>query len=177
MFFIKNSKIDRFEQGTLYAFLSKTAKVDKFEKGNPYAFISKKKIFPEMLAKSKFFEKPAAGAEFQGYFKIIFKNSLNPPPSKVHKLGEEGGLSVLYPDLQVFTLMDSTTCTLYLQGELKSSPPQAPILGCILKFFEGGALKKISDAKDTPPPFESMKKSEKGGGILSDIVGCSFFQI
>ena len=42
MFFSsKNSKIDRFEKGTLYAFLSKTAKVDKFEKGTPYVFFIK----------------------------------------------------------------------------------------------------------------------------------------
>ena len=40
---------------------------------------------------------------------------------------------------------------LHIYDELKGSPPQAPILGCIFKFSEGGALKKISDAKDTPP--------------------------
>ena len=36
-----------------------------------------------------------------------------------------------------------------------------------LKFSEGGALKKISDAKDTP--FENIKKLKKGG-IPSDMV-------
>ena len=70
----------------------------------------------------------------------------------------------------IFILFDSTTCTLYLYDELKGSPPQAPILGCIFKFSEGGALKKISDAKDTPP-LRKYEKVREGGGILSDIVG------
>ena len=47
--------------------------------------------------------------------------------------------------------------------ELKGSPPQAPILGCIFKFSEGGALKKISDAKDTPP-LRKYEKVREGGG-------------
>ena len=93
--------MDRFENGTLFSFLSKTAKVDKFEKGNPM-LLYQKMIFPEILAKSKFFEKLAAGVDFFGYFKRIFKSSLNPPPSKVHELGEGWGIERVIPGYAMF---------------------------------------------------------------------------
>ena len=43
---------------------------------------------------------PAAGADFFGvFFKISYEFSKSPPPSKVQKIGEGGGLTVLSPDV------------------------------------------------------------------------------
>ena len=77
-------------------FYSKQPKLINLKRVTPM-LLYQKMIFPEILAKSKFFGKAAAGADFGGYFKIIFKSSLNPdPPSKVQILGE-GGIERVIP--------------------------------------------------------------------------------
>ena len=67
---------------------------------------SRGSAIPKMIVCKMFeicFYKPAAGADFFGvFFKISYEFSKSPPPSKFQKVGQGGGLSVLYPDTKTW---------------------------------------------------------------------------